>query len=57
MALIKEYPDRFMIGSDVVGRFKITGEVLSRWDEVLDVLPDDVAENMAKNNMLKMVKR
>lgn len=57
VALIKEYPDRFMIGSDVVGRFKITGEVLSRWDEVLDALPDDVAENMAKNNMLKMVKR
>ncbi|WP_076590659.1 amidohydrolase family protein [Vibrio ostreicida] len=57
VSLIRQYPDRFMMGSDVVGRFKSIDKVLSRWDEVLDALPAQVAQDMAKNNMLKMVQR
>ncbi|MBU2897546.1 amidohydrolase family protein [Vibrio hepatarius] len=54
--LIIKYPNRFMMGSDVVGRFNHAGDVLSGWDELLDALPYDVAEKMAKKNMLQMVK-
>ena len=56
LALIVKYPHRFMMGSDVVGRFRNTGKVLSGWDEILDSLPPEVAENMAKKNMLQVVK-
>lgn len=57
VSLITKYPRRFMMGSDVVGRFRNTGKVLSGWDEILDALPPEVAVDMAKNNMLKMVKQ
>ncbi|MDX2319490.1 MAG: amidohydrolase family protein [Moritella sp.] len=55
LALITDYPERFMIGSDVVGKFKNTGKLLSKWDEVLDLLPKDIANKMAEKNMLSMI--
>lgn len=51
--LIQKYPSRFMIGSDVVGKFTNTGRILAGWDE----LPNDVAKKMAKENMLNIIKR
>ena len=46
-----------MIGSDVVGKFTNTSRILAGWDEILDELPADVANKMAKQNMLNMIKR
>ena len=55
--LIQKYPGRFMIGSDVVGKFTNTGKILAGWDEILDELPNDVAKKMAKENMLNIIRR
>jgi len=52
VGLVKRYPDRFMIGSDVVGRFKRLGEHMRGFDVFLDALPEDVAHRVARDNFL-----
>ncbi|WP_199911674.1 amidohydrolase family protein [Dongshaea marina] len=53
--LIKDYPDRFMLGSDLVGTFKNLAKALHGWDPVLDHLPASIAEKVAQTNMLKLL--
>lgn len=55
--LVERYPDRFMIGSDVVGSFKRLGEQMSAFDVFLDALSEPVAHRVARDNFLAVLPR
>ncbi|AQW69146.1 amidohydrolase family protein [Pseudomonas putida] len=55
LALVKRYPTRFMLGSDVVGRFDSLGKEMDSFRSFLDALPEDVARRVAKDNFLAVL--
>ena len=55
--LVSSYPERFMIGSDVVGRFDSLGDHMTGFDPFLDALPEDVAHKVARDNFLSVLPR
>ncbi|BBP82539.1 hypothetical protein PHLH8_21810 [Pseudomonas sp. Pc102] len=57
LKLVEKYPERFMLGSDVVGRFEGLGEYLRAYDPFLDALPEDVAKRVARDNFLAVLPR
>ena len=40
LALVEKYPERFMLGSDVVGQFGSLGEQMHGFKPFLDALPE-----------------
>ncbi len=50
VALIRDHPDRFVLGSDVVGHFDSIGEILGEYRPLLDALPDPVAAKLKADN-------
>lgn len=57
LRLVERYPDRFMLGSDVVGRFDSLGELMQGFDPFLDALPESVARKVARDNFLAVLPR
>jgi predicted TIM-barrel fold metal-dependent hydrolase len=57
LALVQRFPERFMLGSDVVGRFNKLGKALTAFDPFLDALPEDVARRVARDNFLAILPR
>jgi predicted TIM-barrel fold metal-dependent hydrolase len=57
VALVERHPTRFMIGSDVVGRFEGLGEAMHAFDPFLDALPEAVARKVARDNFLAVLPR
>ncbi len=57
LALVERHPDRFMLGSDVVGRFDGLGDYLSAYAPFLDALPEAVARKVARDNFLAVLPR
>lgn len=57
LQLVRSYPARFMIGSDVVGRFDGLGQYLDDFRPFLDALPEDVARQVARDNFLAVLPR
>jgi predicted TIM-barrel fold metal-dependent hydrolase len=55
ITLVERFPGRFMLGSDVVGRFDKLGEELRSFDPFLDALPSDVAQKVARDNFLSVL--
>ncbi|QXQ20537.1 amidohydrolase family protein [Pseudomonas tolaasii] len=55
LKLVERFPDRFMLGSDVVGRFNKLGKELRRFDPFLDALPEDVSRKVARYNFLAIL--
>lgn len=55
VALVKAYPGRFMIGSDLVGRFDSLASTIRSFDAFLNALPEDVADGVARTNMLALL--
>ena len=55
LTLIERFPDRFMLGSDVVGRFSSLGEQMRGFDAFLDALPAEVAVKVARDNFLEVL--
>lgn len=55
VALVERFPERFMLGSDVVGRFDKLGQELQSFDPFLDALPVEVAHKVAKDNFLQVL--
>ncbi len=53
--LVEQYPDRFMIGSDVVGRFDNLGKHLQAFDVFLNALDESVAHKVARDNFLAIL--
>ncbi len=55
LKLLQAYPTRFVLGSDVVGRFNNLGETMQGFDPILDALPANVAQAIAEDNFLKLL--
>ncbi|SNR93301.1 amidohydrolase family protein [Pseudomonas segetis] len=55
--LVSSYPARFMLGSDVVGRFDSLKEYMDSFVPFLDALPADVAQKVAHDNFLAVLPR
>lgn len=55
LALVERFPDRFVIGSDLVGRFDSLAEKMRAYDPLLDALPGDVARRVARDNLLALL--
>lgn len=55
--LVSRYPARFMLGSDVVGRFDGLGETMQAFVPFLDALPEKVARGVARDNFLAVLPR
>ncbi|QXH34294.1 amidohydrolase family protein [Pseudomonas muyukensis] len=53
--LVERFPSRFMLGSDLVGRFASLGEQLHGFDPFLDALPAAVAEQVSRRNFLDLL--
>ena len=53
--LVEDYPDRFMLGSDVVGHFDSVSKYMHGFDIFLDALPEDVAHKVARDNFLEVL--
>lgn len=55
LKLVERFPERFMLGSDVVGRFNKLGKEMRSFDPFLDALPEDVARKVARDNFLAIL--
>lgn len=53
--LVEAFPDRFMIGSDKVGRFANYYQEMQKYYKFLDALKPITAEKLAKLNMLSVL--
>ena len=52
--LIKRYPDRFLIGSDVVGKLSTIRAALLPYDALLMELPEDIRVKVASDNFTRL---
>lgn len=57
LALVQRHPERFMLGSDVVGSFGSLGELMNGFRPFLDALPAAVARRVARDNFLAVLPR
>lgn len=55
LALLEEYPTRFVLGSDVVGRFGNLAKTMHSFEPVLQALPKSVARAIAEDNFLALL--
>ena len=55
LELVKTYPTRFLIGSDVLGSYGKVGENLEAFTPFLDALPLDTASRLAGENFLALL--
>ena len=53
--LIRDYPDRFVLGSDLVGHFDSMKRLMDDYQPLLDALPQKVAEQLASGNAAALV--
>jgi hypothetical protein len=52
--LIKRYPDRFLIGSDVVGKLSTMRATLRPYDQLLAALPEKLRQKVARDNFVNL---
>ena len=55
VTLIEEFPDRFIIGSDIVGFFDNYKPTIQRYYLVLDALKPETVRKVAKENFLSIL--
>ncbi|MEE2808723.1 MAG: hypothetical protein VYB73_05375 [Verrucomicrobiota bacterium] len=55
--LISRYPDRFMIGSDVVGTVSKMNQALKPYDKLLVALPEQIRDKVAHDNFANLFER
>jgi len=55
VALVERHPTRFVIGSDVVGRFNNLAVGMKAFEPFLDALPESVAHAVARDNFLALL--
>ena len=55
--LIEAHPERFMIGSDTVGRFASLTEEIDKYDVLLGALTPTTARQVARDNFLSVCQR
>ena len=57
VALLEQFPDRFLIGSDQVGHFDSLPETMKRYDVLLARLSPATARKIAHDNFLRLLPR
>lgn len=57
LKLVERHPTRFVLGSDVVGRFGSLAEGMQAFAPFLDALPEEVARQVARDNFLAILPR
>ncbi len=57
VALFERYPDRFLIGSDVVGHWDRYKETMGRYDRLLALLRPETREKLMGGNVLALMRR
>lgn len=57
LKLVERHSTRFMLGSDVVGRFNNLADGMKAFAPFLDALPEDVAHQVARDNFLAILPR
>ncbi|CAK16356.1 amidohydrolase family protein [Pseudomonas entomophila] len=55
VALVERFAQRFVLGSDLVGRFDSLGEQMHGFDPFLDALPAAVAEQVSRTNFINLL--
>jgi len=55
VVLVKEFPDRFMLGTDKVGHFDGYDEAISKYYVFLDALSPKTARLVARENFLRLL--
>ncbi|MDH0630126.1 amidohydrolase [Pseudomonas mosselii] len=55
VALVERFPQRFVLGSDLVGQFDSLGEQMHAFDPFLDALPAAVAEQVSRTNFVNLL--
>jgi predicted TIM-barrel fold metal-dependent hydrolase len=55
LALVVRHPQRFVLGSDVVGQFDGLGAAMQDFTPFLDALPEAVARQVARDNFLRLL--
>lgn len=55
LRIIERYPDRFLIGSDLVGSFGSLDKKMSEFDVLLDELSDESARKIARENLFAVL--
>lgn len=55
VTLVEQYPDRFMVGTDLVGRFDNLAKHIQAFDVFLDALSEDTADRVARTNLLALL--
>ena len=55
-ALITEFPERFMVGSDIVGHWDRYAEEITKFHTLLELLDDETAQMLAAKNIVDLVK-
>lgn len=53
--LVLDHPTRFMLGSDLVGRFGSLGQKFEEFRPLLDALPEEVARDVARGNLMRLL--
>jgi hypothetical protein len=53
--LVNDYPDRFMIGSDAVGKFGRYDKEIKRYEVFLDALAPATAKKVARDNFVRLM--
>lgn len=53
--LVIKHPDKFMVGSDLVGRFDSLEKIVNGYDAFLDMLPENIAKKVAYANFLRIM--
>ena len=54
-ALIEKYPDRFVIGTDIVAHFDDYGDEITKYYTLLDILSPETARMISKDNILRII--
>ncbi|HNP36110.1 MAG TPA: amidohydrolase family protein [Woeseiaceae bacterium] len=55
LKIIRRHPERFVIGSDLVGKFDKLGDKMKAFDVLLDELSDEQAKMLAHDNLLHVL--
>lgn len=55
VALVEEFPHKFMIGTDMIGHFNKYGETITRYYVFLDALSEETARLVARENFLNIL--
>ena len=57
VSIIEQFPDRFMIGSDIVGHFATYPHEMQKYYKLLDALKPGTAKKVGRDNFLALLKK